>query len=567
MQNKIYFISKNRLVTLVLVAIFSLFDISCKDETKNTQKRQANKIHAYIIGGGVGGLSAAAFLIRDGKVPGENIHIIEEYKINGGACDGIGDPKKYYVIRGGRMMNLPTYETTWELLKDIPSIDHPGKSVMDDIADFNNRIKTNAQARLIDKDRNKLDTTHMNFNWRDRWDLIKLAIMSEDDCGDKKINEFFSPHFFKTTFWYMWSTTFAFQPWHSLLEFKRYNDRFLHEFPRINTLEGVARTPYNQYDSLILPLQKWLESKKVNFIMGTKVTNIGFRENSSEAIVNKIYTLQNGKYREINISEDDIVIITNGSMTSDSSLGSMTSPPKLIKNKTDGAWTLWQNIAKAHPEFEFGNPSKFCDHIDESKWESFTVTLRDPLFINKMKEWTGNDPGTGALVTFIDSNWYMSIVIAYQPHFRNQPDNIKVFWGYGLFPDKEGNFVKKKMSECTGEEILIELCHHLKFEKDLPQIIKSATVIPCMMPYITAQFEMRKPGDRPLVVPQKSKNLAFIGQFSEIPEDTVFTVEYSVRTAAIAVYTLMGIDKEPPKIYKGSHDPKVLWKAAVTLLK
>ena len=532
---------------------------------KADEKVSRENTHAYIVGGGIAGLTAAAFLIRDGNVPGKNIHVFEELKITGGALDGIGDPKKYYVIRGGRMMNLPTYETTWELYKDIPSLTNPDKSVMDEIKEFNKMVPTNSQARVVDKERNVQDVTKMSFSWRDRWDMMRLGMMSEESCGDRRINEHFSPHFFKTNFWYMWSTTFAFQPWHSLLEFKRYNDRFIHEFPRINTLEGVARTPYNQYDSMILPLLKWLKAKGVNFEMGTKVTNMEFKKGIKETTVEKIYYLRDGKTGEIALAKDDIAIVTNGSMTADSTLGSMTTAPKLITNQQDGAWSLWKNIAKDHPQF--GNPSKFADHVDESKWESFTVTFRDPLFLNKMKDWTGNDPGTGALVTFKDSNWYMSIVIARQPHFINQPDNVKVIWGYGLFPDKVGNYVKKRMSDCSGAEILTELCHHLKFEKELPEIMKSAIVIPCMMPYITAQFEMRKPSDRPEVVPAGSTNLAFIGQFAEIPEDTVFTVEYSARTAATAVYTLLNIDKEPPAIYKGKHHIGVLWDAAFALLR
>ena len=551
------------LFTIILISAIAMFT-SCGDSAKKDTTPRDN-VHAYIVGGGVAGLTAAAFLVRDANVPGKNIHVIEELKVTGGACDGAGDPKKHYVIRGGRMMNLPTYETTWELYKDIPSLTDPNKSVWQEIVEFNKKVPTNAMARVIDKERNKLDATKMNFSWRDRWDMIRLGAMSEEACGDRRINDFFAPEFFKTTFWYMWSTTFAFQPWHSLLEFKRYNDRFIHEFPRINTLEGVARTPYNQYDSLILPILKYLKEKGVNFDMGTKVTNMDFKKGTDKYTVEKIHYVRDGEKGEISLQKDDIVIMTNGSMTADSNLGSMTTPARLITKKTDGAWTLWENIAKGRPEF--GNPSKFCDHIDESKWQSFTVTLRDPLFLNKVKEWTGNDPGTGALITFKDSNWYMSIVIAYQPHFINQPDNIKIFWGYGLFPDNVGNYVKKRMIDCTGEEILTELCHHLKFEKDLPEIKKSATVIPCMMPYITSQFEMRKPGDRPLVVPTKSTNLAFIGQFAEIPEDTVFTVEYSVRSSAIAVYTLLGIDKEPPAIYKGKHSIGVLWDAATTLFR
>ena len=550
------------LFTIMLISAFAMFT-GCGSKSEENVSRE--NTHAFIVGGGIAGLTAAAFLVRDGKVPGKNIHVLEEMKITGGALDGIGDPKKFYVIRGGRMMNLPTYETTWELYKDIPSLTHPKKSVMDEIIEFNKKVPTNSQARVVDKDRKVQDVTKMEFSWRDRWDMVKLGAMSEESCGDRRINEHFSPHFFKTNFWYMWSTTFAFQPWHSLLEFKRYNDRFIHEFPRINTLEGVARTPYNQYDSMILPLLKWLKEKGVNFEMGTKVTNMDFKKGIKETTVERIHYLRDGKDGAIDLKKDDIVFVTNGSMTADSSLGSMTSAPKLITNHVDGAWSLWKNLAKDHPQF--GNPSKFADHVDESKWESFTVTFRDPLFLNKMKEWTGNEPGTGALVTFKDSNWYMSVVIARQPHFINQPENIKVIWGYGLFPDHVGNFVKKRMADCTGEEILTELLYHLKFEKDMEAIKKSATVIPCMMPYITAQFEMRKPGDRPDVVPAGSTNLAFIGQFAEVPEDTVFTVEYSTRTSAIAVYKLLNIDKEPPAIYKGKRHIGVLWDAAFALLR
>ena len=74
------------------------------------------------------------------------------------------------------------------------------------------------------------------------------------------------------------------------------------------------------------------------------------------------------------------------------------------------------------------------------------------------------------------------------------------------------------------------------------------------MPYMTSQFLIRQEGDRPQVVPDGSTNLAFIGQFCEIKDDVVFTVEYSVRSAQMAVYKLLKIDKEPPAIYQGQRD-------------
>jgi len=86
-----------------------------------------------------------------------------------------------------------------------------------------------------------------------------------------------------------------------------------------------------------------------------------------------------------------------------------------------------------------------------------------------------------------------------------------------------------------------------------------------MMPFITSQFLRREKGDRPQVVPEHSKNLAFVGQFCELPDDVVFTVEYSIRSAQTAVYSLLGLTRTPPPVYKGNHDPRVLLKAFLTL--
>ena len=61
--------------------------------------------------------------------------------------------------------------------------------------------------------------------------------------------------------------------------------------------------------------------------------------------------------------------------------------------------------------------------------------------------------------------------------------------------------------------------------------------------------------------PKGSRNLAFMGQFCEMPDDVVFTVEYSVRSAQTAVYALLGSKRRPPAVYKGEFDPRVIYKA------
>jgi oleate hydratase len=243
-------------------------------------------------------------------------------------------------------------------------------------------------------------------------------------------------------------------------------------------------------------------------------------------------------------------------MTASSSLGSMTSPPTLGTKEESGSWALWESLAKDHSEF--GNPAAFNSNISESKWLSFTATLRDPAFFSLMEKFTGDPAGTGGLVTFIDSNWLMSIVLPHQPHFVNQPKDVDVFWGYGLFPDEVGNYVNKKMSDCTGLDILEELSYQLRFDVQIPLISRTSTCIPCMMPFITSQFMPRVKGDRPLVRPTGTTNIAFIGQYCEMPDDVVFTVEYSVRSAQTAVFSLLHLDKEVSPLYKAQHHIEVL---------
>jgi oleate hydratase len=126
-----------------------------------------------------------------------------------------------------------------------------------------------------------------------------------------------------------------------------------------------------------------------------------------------------------------------------------------------------------------------------------------------------------------------------------------------LFPDRKGQYVDRTMAEATGQEILTELLGQLGWSEMADTVAASTTVIPVMMPYITSQFARRSVGDRPLVVPEGAANFAFLGQFTEIPEDVVFTVEYSVRGAMQAVYALTGIDKPIPDVYQGIADPRV----------
>jgi oleate hydratase len=503
----------------------------------------ANDRRAHLVGGGIGSLAAAAFMIRDGGMRGKNITVYETLPVLGGSLDGGGNPADGYSMRGGRMLTTDNYECTWGLFKTIPSLEQSGRTVFEETVAFNERVKSHSKARLVDRNCAILNVTSMGFSMKDRVELLKLTGASEETLGSSRITEWLSPTFFETKFWYMWATTFAFQPWHSAVEFKRYLHRFMKEFSRIETLAGVKRTIYNQYDSLVRPLASWLRERGVHFVIDCRVTDITLSTMNGKIVVTSIETSDAGGNGSVNVDADDLVFFQNGSMTDASSLGSMTKAPERLTKDDSAGWALWEKLAKGRPEF--GNPAVFNSSIPESYWLSFTVTQQNTAFFDHMQAFTGNEAGTGGLVTFKDSNWFMSVVLAHQPHFPDQPAGTRVFWGYALHPDRVGDFVAKPMSECTGQEILIELSGHLNLDLT---VFETANCIPCRMPYITSMFMPRASEDRPLPVPKNSKNLAFVSQFVEIPEDVVFTVEYSVRVAQMAVYQLLGIDAVIPSI-------------------
>ncbi|MFF3152216.1 oleate hydratase [Streptomyces sp. NPDC057910] len=515
---------------------------------------------AYLVGSGIAGLAAAAFLIRDGGFAGPDIVLLEEQDREGGSLDAAGSPETGYTMRGGRMFEVH-FDCTYDLLSSIPSLDDPAKSVTEDTFAFHDDFAWDDHARLVDATGKVVAAHSMGFSERDRLELVRCVATPERQLDGKRITDCFSPEFFTTDFWWMWCTTFAFEPWHSAIEFRRYLNRFVHLFKTFDSMSGIYRTRFNQFDSIVRPLLKWLTDQGVTLQLGTRVTDVRLAGGDALTATGLTWT-RGGRSEEIALAPGDLVMVTNGSMTAGSTLGSTDTAPALDTSGDGGSWKLWETLAAKRPGL--GDPAVFDTSVPDSTWESFTVTTKDPTFFKLMEEFSGSEAGKGGLITFKDSNWLLTIVLNHQPHFREQPEDTFVWWGYALFPDKEGDFVKKPMARCTGAEILDEVLRHLRFEPG-PQILANSIVIPALMPYITSQFLVRSHGDRPDVVPEGSTNLAFIGQYAEVPEDVVFTVEYSVRTAWTAVAGLLHLDKQPPPVYKGRHNPKVLVEALETL--
>ncbi len=525
---------------------------------------------AYLVGSGLAALSAACFLVRDGQMKGEHIHILEEGKLPGGACDGIKDPQKGFIIRGGREMENH-FECLWDLFRSIPSLETEGVSVLDEYYWLN---KDDPNYSLMRATINRGEDAHTDgkFGLSDKaaMEIMKLFFTKDEDLYDKKITDVFDDEFFSSNFWLYWRTMFAFEDWHSALEMKLYIQRFIHHVGGLPDFSALKFTKYNQYESLILPMVNYLEEHHVQFEYDTRVTNVEFEITGEKKVARRIVCVREGQETTIPLTENDLVFVTNGSCTENSLLGDNDHVPQ-FNDQNGGCWQLWRNIAAQDPTF--GHPDKFCTQTDKTYWESATVTTLDdriPPYIQKICK---RDPFsgkvvTGGIITVKDSNWLMSYTLNRQPHFKDQPKDQLVVWVYGLFGDVPGNYVKKPMRECTGTEITEEWLYHLGVPEDQihDMAVNSARCIPCMMPYITAFFMPRTAGDRPKVVPEGCVNFAFIGQFADTVRDTVFTTEYSVRTGMEAVYTLLDVDRGVPEVFNSVYDVRVLMDSTYKML-
>ncbi len=519
----------------------------------------------HIIWWWIAGLSAAVYLIQEWKIKWEQITIYDKSKKFWWALD-VKDlnHSEWYVMRWIRMFEEEVFTCTFDLMSRIPALHKKKKTIRDKFVKFNNKYKSFSKSRLI-MDWKAIDSKTLKLSTKDRLNISKLLYRKESTLENIEIRDYFTPAFFTSNFWFEFCTVFAFQPWHSLTEFRRYFIRFIQTFPNIDTLETAEISPYNQYESMVLPIIEWLKNENINFIDNTKITNIEFKSVQDKKAISWIICKKDDDLFNIDVNDNDFVFTTLGSMIANSSIWSMKKVPEINLEKKTAAWSLWENISKDNPEF--WNPKVFSSHIDKSRWTSFTVTFKDPLFYNLMQEFVNKEITDFWWVNLIKSNWFMSIVLSYKAYFIDQPKDITFCWWYWLSSEKEWNYIKKKMSECTWEEILTELVYHLWFEKHLDKILKTSVCIPCTTPYVTSQFLPRKAWDRPLVIPKSSINFAFLWQFCEIPKDVVFTVEYSVRSAQTAVYSLLKLRKRPNKIYNWTHNPKVLFNAMKTLFR
>lgn len=527
--------------------------------------------YAYIVGTGLAALTAACYLVRDAQMKGDHIHIFEKDPIPGGACDGYEYPGVGYVMRGGREMDNH-FEVMWDLFRSIPSIETEGVSILDEYYWLN---KADPNYSLCRATVNCGEDAHTDGKFaisdKGALEIMRLFFTPDEQLYNKKITDFFDDEVLNSNFWLYWRTMFAFENWHSALEMKLYIKRFIHHIGGLPDFKALRFTRYNQYDSMILPMVKYLEKFGVQFHYNTKVVDVQFDIQPGKKTAKSIELLVDGKTDFIDLTEDDLVFITNGGCVENSTVGAQNRPADFRPEiREGGGWDMWRKIAAQDPAF--GHPDKFCFDPEQTNWMSATITTLDGRVVPYIKDICKRDPFsgkvvTGGIVTVKDSGWLLSWTINRQPQFKNQPNNQLVVWVYGLFTDKPGDYVNKPMRECTGREICEEWLYHLGVpERDIPDIAENGcNTVPVMMPYITAFFMPREKGDRPDVVPSGAFNFAFLGQFAETKRDTIFTTEYSMRTGMEAVYTLLNVDRGVPEVWGSTYDIRDLLNATVML--
>jgi oleate hydratase len=517
---------------------------------------------AHIVGGGFGGLAAAALLIRNANVPGPDITIYEAEDKLGGGFFLDGDAERGYNLPGSIFDK--EFRCALDLLATIPTQYYSNISVAEQFLTFNQEHPFDDQTHIVDGSLRRVhDPLRYGLSLSDGFTLAKLSLTPESSLDGQVIKDWFSPKFFETEFWLLWSTEMGSLPQHTVIEFRRYLNRFVYLFPDLSTMAHVFRSQFNQHEAFVKPLVAWLEGKQVNFVRGVFVSDIEFAASSGHMTVNRLKCERGGAATSVDVASDDIVLVTTGSQAADLSAGTMDTPPPPPPH-TGRSWALWKTLAEKHKGF--GNPDAFFGppRIADSRWVTFTVTTTGKQFLDEITNLTHSGAGSGGLLTLKDSPWIISLSIFDQPEVLSQPPGTSVWWGYGLFPEKTGKFVNKPMYQCTGREILSELLQHMNFATST-EIMKSSICIPCNMPYVNNIWLRRQRGDRPPVVPEGVTNLGLIGQYVEVEQDIAFTFEYSTRTAWEAIHRLLKRGPPPP-VYQGQYDPKGVWAATKVFL-
>mgnify|MGYP002545249648 FL=1 len=333
---------------------------------------------AYIIGTGLAGLTAAFYLVRDGQMKGENIHLLEKLELAGGSCDGRKDITKGFFMRGGREMDNH-FEIMWDVFRDVPSIETPDVSVLDEYYWLNKHDPNYSMCRATVKCGEDAHTDKkFNLDKKSAMALSHLFITPEKKLEGKKISDVLPEEFWSTNFWLYWQTMFAFQKWSSALEMKRYLCRYVHHIDGLPDFSALRFTKYNQFESMIMPLVKYLSDHGVKIEYGIDVKNVIIETVGDKKVASQIIYVKDNEEKSIPLTENDLVFITNGCCTDSSCYGDQNNAPDLnnLKNGVGESWDMWKAIAAQAEHGEYGNPDKFCTDVDATNLMHSVMTSK-----------------------------------------------------------------------------------------------------------------------------------------------------------------------------------------------
>lgn len=509
--------------------------VDIKNNRKEMKLAEENgKRQAYLIGSGLGALATAFYMIRDGKMEGSTIHMLDSAK-----QERFHNVKKGFFCYEKGMLYESAHENFWDLFSHIPSLEMPSMSVTEEIMNFNHLHPIHAQARLIDGEGKRKHGKNMKFHRDERAALRKLMKTEEDVLQELTIEDWFydMPHFFQSDFWFLWQTAFSFRKSSSLIEFKRSLYRMTKKLSRMDTMGGAIQMPYHRNESIIAPLQVYLKEQGVIFHADCQAVDLDFTQDGMQ--IQTIHVHYNGKNKKIHLREEDLCILTDEYWMEGAALGDYKHPASYSSHPVA---SLWRNIASK--KTGLGNPDVFFRDPQRTEQLHFTITCKGNRLLKRMEQFSTNIPGSGGLMSFQDSSWLLSIVIPAQPYVKDQDMSTTIVYGYGMYTQKNGDYVNKPLRECNGEEILKELLYHLHILEEEKDIKKDViNIIPCRIPFAGAFLQPRKYEDRPAVLPEGSRNFAIVSSFAEISDDVAFTDEYLVRAARIAAYGLLGVDQ------------------------
>src|SRR5665213_3077841 len=156
-------------------------------------------MQAHIVGGGFGGLAAAALLIRNAEMSGADITIYEADALLGGGFFLGGSAASGYNLPGSVFDK--EFRCTFDLLKSIPSARNPAISVTEDFFDFNDKEPYQDKGHIFDRNGQIVHGPRFGLSLRDGLCLARVVLTPEALLDGRRIEEFFSKAFFATEFW------------------------------------------------------------------------------------------------------------------------------------------------------------------------------------------------------------------------------------------------------------------------------------------------------------------------------------------------------------------------------